>query len=62
MFDDDCVTVLYKALKLNCSVVCLALYSCSISSKTVLTIVEYYKCNSILHSVNLDENAFSNDD
>ena len=61
-FDDDCVTVLCEALKLNCSVVLLELELCSISSKGILTIAEMLQVNSTLQFVNLEGNAFSSDD
>ena len=61
-FDDDSITVLCEAFKLNYTVLCLGLVSCSISSKGVLTIGGMLQVNSTLEFVGLEYNEFSSDD
>ena len=61
-FDDDSVTVLCAALKINVSLLLLLLYNCKISSKGVLTIAEMLCVNNTLQYIDLQQNSFSDDD
>ena len=61
-FDDDCVTILCEAVKLNCSVIILNLDNCHISSKGVITIAGMLQVNNTLQYIILDYNNFSSDD
>ena len=61
-FDDDCVTVLCSALKMNFSLIVLKLMHCNISSKGILTIAEMLCVNNTLQHIDLQENNFSDND
>ena len=61
-FDDDCVTVLCSALKMNFNLISLDLGDCNISSKGILTIAEMLCVNNTLQWIELQQNKFSDDD
>ena len=58
-FDDDCITILSEALRLNGSLILLYLSYCNISSKGILTIAEMLRYNNTLQYINLRGNKFS---
>ena len=61
-FDDDCITVLCEAVKLNSSLLILGLSNCTISSKGVMTIAGMLQINNTLQDIDLEYNKFSSDD
>ena len=61
-FDDDCVTILCEAVKLNCSVMVLELNNNGISSKGVIAIAGMLQVNNTLLVISLEHNEFSSDD
>ena len=52
-FDDDCITILSEALRLNGSLIILELEFCNISSKGILTIAEMLRYNNTLQYIDL---------
>ena len=58
-FDDDCITILSEALRLNGSLIILDLQSCNISSKGILTIAEMLRYNNTLQYINVEYNNFA---
>ena len=58
-FDDDCITILSEALRLNGSLVLLYLEKCNISSKGILTIAEMLRYNNTLQCIYLRDNKFA---
>ena len=58
-FDDDCITILSEALRLNGSLILLYLIDCNISSKGILTIAEMLRYNNTLQYIDLQDNTFA---
>ena len=58
-FDDDCITILSEALRLNGSLVLLYLTKCNISSKGILTIAEMLRYNNTLQYIGVEDNKFA---
>ena len=58
-FDDNCITILSEALRLNGSLIILQLEGCNISSKGILTIAEMLRYNNTLQYIDLKNSKFS---
>ena len=58
-FDDDCITILSEALRLNGSLKILYLIDCNISSKGILTIAKMLCYNNTLKHIDLGINKFA---
>ena len=58
-FDDDCITILSEALRLNGSLIILEVHHCNISSKGILTIAEMLRYNNTLQYINVESNKFA---
>ena len=58
-FDDDRITILSEALRLNGSVLILDISDCDISSKGILTIAEMLRYNNTLQYINVYSNKFA---
>ena len=57
--DDDCITILSEALRLNGSLLILHVSGCNISSKGILTIAEMLHYNNTLQFIDVDDNKFA---
>ena len=58
-FDDDCITILSEALRLNGSLITLDLINCNVSSKGILTIAEMLRYNNTLQYIDVVSNKFA---